>query len=49
MAPLNAKGQKIYSEMVKEYGEKKGRKIFYSMINSGKITDVERPKTEKKK
>lgn len=46
--PLNAKGIKVMAKLVKEYGEKKGRNIFYAMINDGKLTDVEKLKMVKK-
>ena len=31
--PLKPKYQKIYNNMVKEYGPKKGRQIFYASAN----------------
>lgn len=31
--PLNAKGKKIMKNLVKEYGAKKGKTIFYAMYN----------------
>lgn len=43
--PLTAKGRKIKSAMQKEYGKKKGEKIFYATENKGKIKGV----TKKKK
>jgi hypothetical protein len=43
--PLTAKGKKIKSAMQKEYGKKKGEKIFYATENKGKIKGV----TKKKK
>jgi hypothetical protein len=30
------------SNMRKEYGEKKGKKVFYASKNAGKVTGVER-------
>lgn len=54
MAPLTAKGTKILSKMNKFYGAKKAKKVFYAMINEGKITGAEgktrsKRKTTKKK
>lgn len=43
--PLTAKGKKIKSAMQKEYGKKKGEKVFYATENKGKIKSV----TKKKK
>ncbi|MFZ9145860.1 MAG: hypothetical protein ACO21H_01305 [Sediminibacterium sp.] len=43
--PLTAKGKKIKSAMQKEYGKKKGEKVFYATENKGKIKGV----TKKKK
>lgn len=38
--PLNAKGQKIMSSMVKEYGKEKGKRVFYASENKGSIKGV---------
>ncbi len=38
--PLNAKGQKIMSAMMKEYGADKGKHVFYASENSGKVKGV---------
>ncbi len=35
--PLTNKGKKILSEMKKEYGKKKGQKVFYASQNKGTI------------
>ena len=40
--PLNKKGQTILSKMKEEYGEKKGKAVFYASENSGKIKGVTR-------
>lgn len=40
--PLNKKGKKIKKAMEKEYGEKKGEKIFYASENKGTIKDVKK-------
>ena len=38
--PLNKKGRKIKRAMTKQYGKKKGEKVFYAMENSGKLRKV---------
>ncbi len=38
--PLNKKGKEIKSAMTKEYGEKKGEKVFYASENKGTIKGV---------
>jgi hypothetical protein len=40
--PLNKKGKKIKKAMEKEYGKKKGEKIFYASENKGTIKDVKK-------
>lgn len=40
--PLNKKGKKIKKAMEKEYGEKKGEKIFYASENKGTIKNVKK-------
>lgn len=47
--PLTAKGSKIMSAMVKEYGAKKGKSVFYASANKGKIKGVEGHRARKKK
>lgn len=39
--PLTKKGSKIMSAMIKEYGAKKGKSVFYASANKGKIKGVE--------
>jgi hypothetical protein len=39
--PLTHKGKKIEHAMEKEYGEKKGKSVFYASINKGKIHGAE--------
>lgn len=46
--PLNQKGKKIKSNLKKEYGPKKGKKVFYAMENSGKVKGVTKKKGKKK-
>lgn len=38
--PLTAKGQRIKAAMTREYGDKKGERVFYASANSGRITGV---------
>lgn len=42
--PLNKKGKKIKAEMQKEYGKKKGEKVFYASENKGTIRGVTKGK-----
>lgn len=42
--PLNKKGKKIMTAMKKEYGAKKGEKVFYASKNKGSIKAVEKKK-----
>lgn len=39
--PLTPKGNEIKSAMTKEYGEKKGEKVFYASKNKGTISGVD--------
>jgi len=34
--PLKPKYQKIYKQMIKEYGSKRGRAVFYATANKHK-------------
>ncbi len=47
--PLTPKGKKIKSAMTKQYGEKKGERVFYGAAQSGKISGVEKKQKEYKK
>lgn len=40
--PLTKKGGKIERAMDKEYGDKKGKKVFYASINKGKVKGAEK-------
>jgi len=40
--PLTKKGKKILMAMEKEYGKKKGKKVFHASINKGVIKGTER-------
>lgn len=42
--PLNTKGKKIKAAMKKEYGKKKGEKVFYASENKGVIKGVKKKK-----
>jgi hypothetical protein len=39
--PLTDKGAKILASMQRQYGDKKGKSVFYASINAGKITGAE--------
>jgi hypothetical protein len=39
--PLTSKGKKIMSAMVKQYGSKKGKSVFYASKNKGRIKGVD--------
>lgn len=49
--PLTDKGQKILKSMMKTYGSKKGKGVFYASINKGTVTGAEgrKKKSTKKK
>ena len=34
--PLTDKGKKVLAAMKKQYGDKKGKQVFYASINKGK-------------
>ena len=38
--PLTEKGKKVKAAMKKEYGGKKGERVFYATENKGKIKGV---------
>jgi len=40
--PLNKKGLEIKRAMTKEYGEEKGKKVFYASENKGTIKNVKK-------
>jgi hypothetical protein len=42
MSPLTKKGRKIMSAMKSQYGEKKGKQVFYASKNAGKIKGVDK-------
>lgn len=41
--PLTSKGTKILREMKKQYGAKKGKKVFYASEKKGTIAGVHNP------
>ena len=45
--PLNKKGEKIKSEMIKEYWKEKWEKIFYASENKGTIKWVTKKEEHK--
>lgn len=42
--PMTKKGKKIMSAMMKEYGSKKGRSVFYASANKRRIKGVHKAK-----
>lgn len=44
--PLTSKGTKIMRAMMKEYGEKKGKNVFYASENKGTISGVHKAKSK---
>lgn len=40
--PITSKGKKIMKNMVKEYGTKKGKQVFYASRNKGIIKGVDK-------
>ena len=46
--PLTSKGKEIMSAMDKEYGDKKGKQVFYASKNKGVIKGVEGHKAKTK-
>ena len=42
--PLTSKGRKIKRAMAKNYGKKKGERVFYASQNSGRIKGTHRKK-----
>jgi len=47
--PLTDKGKKIKAAMEKEYGKKRGERVFYASENKGKIKGVAKKLTKKGK
>lgn len=42
--PLTKKGKEIMGEMMKEYGSKKGKSVFYASQNKGTIKGTHKKK-----
>ena len=40
--PLNKKGKKIMNSMQRQYGAKRGTKVFYASLNKKKIKGVKK-------
>ena len=47
--PLTAKGTKIKAAMIKKYGVKKGKQVFYASENKGTISGVAKKPRSKKR
>ncbi len=47
--PLTKKGRKIKSAMEKEYGKKRGDRVFYASQNKGTIKGTHKPRKGKGK
>lgn len=45
--PLNKKGNKIMSSMRSEYGDKKGKDVFYASRSKGTISGVDKKSSSK--
>ena len=45
--PLTKKGSKILRAMTKEYGAKKGNKVFYASAAKKRITGIHRKKNSR--
>lgn len=46
--PLTKKGAKIKTAMKKEYGAKKGERVFYASVNKGTIKGAKKKAPKKK-
>ena len=40
--PLNEKGKELLKKLIRQYGLKKGKSIFYAMERSGKLKSVKK-------
>lgn len=43
--PLNAKGMRMKSALIKKFGKRRGTAIFYSLERRGKVMGVRKRKT----
>ena len=46
--PLTAKGRKIKTAMIRQYGDKKGEQVFYASENKGTIKGIAKRRKKKK-
>ena len=46
--PLNKEGHKVMSTMMKTYGAKKGKQVFYASENKGKLKGIARHQKKKR-
>ena len=46
--PLTKKGKKIKTAMIKHYGKKKGKQVFYASENKGIIKEIKKKKKKSK-
>lgn len=44
--PLTPKGKKILRRMLEEYGDEKGKAVFYAPRNKGRIRGVDLPREQ---
>jgi hypothetical protein len=47
--PLTEKGKKIKASIIKQYGKERGERVFYALLNKGKIEKVKKKNKKKKK
>ena len=40
--PLTDKGREVLRQMMKEYGKKKGKEVFYATENKGKLKGIKK-------
>ena len=40
--PLNEKGKELLKKLIRQYGLKKGKSVFYAMERSGKLKSVKK-------
>lgn len=47
--PLTKKGKKILAAMKQQFGEEKGKQVFFASANKGTITGVEQISVERRR
>lgn len=47
--PLTSKEEKILRSMTKQYGAKKGKKVFYASVNKGKFGAASKKRHKRRK